>query len=311
LVARDAAVVIVNPGTSFGALREDQLHGVFTGGVTQWSQLSAFGQAIQVYVSATDADALVALGIAPGGLVATAKTLPTDAAVEAAVAGDPQGIGLVEYSDAGSAKRLDVTEIGAAPVTATADSITSGDYPYAQPVYLYTATAPQNPAVAPFASFAAGAAGQAVVKKLGFVTTLQAAPPPAPVVPTGPLTPAQKYKLLVAGATRLSTGMSFNPGSYDLDARSLRDMDRVWNMMMSDHTDPSHLILIGFADNQGTPEQNLAISKKRADAVAAIFAGRGLPPGTVVGFGSDLPVADNSTEDGREQNRRVEVYLRP
>jgi outer membrane protein OmpA-like peptidoglycan-associated protein len=81
--------------------------------------------------------------------------------------------------------------------------------------------------------------------------------------------------------------------------------------MMSDHTPSDHLIMIGFADNQGTPESNLSISKQRAQAVADVFARRGLGGAQVVSFGSDLPIADNSTEEGRAKNRRVEVYLKP
>jgi phosphate transport system substrate-binding protein len=37
---------------------------------------------------------------------------------------------------------------------------------------------------------------------------------------------------------------------------------------------------------------------------------RGVKPSFVNGFGKDLPIASNDTEDGREKNRRVEVWLR-
>jgi phosphate transport system substrate-binding protein len=40
------------------------------------------------------------------------------------------------------------------------------------------------------------------------------------------------------------------------------------------------------------------------------FERRGLKPSVVVGFGSDLPVASNDTDDGRDKNRRVEVWLK-
>jgi phosphate transport system substrate-binding protein len=69
-------------------------------------------------------------------------------------------------------------------------------------------------------------------------------------------------------------------------------------------------LLAGFADNQGDPAVNLEVSKKRVDAVAALFVRRGLTPGGAQGFGAELPVADNSTEAGRERNRRVEVYIK-
>jgi phosphate transport system substrate-binding protein len=37
---------------------------------------------------------------------------------------------------------------------------------------------------------------------------------------------------------------------------------------------------------------------------------QGITPVFVTGFGQDLPVADNSTPEGREKNRRVEIWLR-
>ena len=76
----------------------------------------------------------------------------------------------------------------------------------------------------------------------------------------------------------------------------------------------------GYTDNQGwknsTAEQsvqkNLDLSQERAQSVASYLLACGAASGqiaTVEGFGESNPVADNSTEAGREQNRRVEVYL--
>jgi phosphate transport system substrate-binding protein len=44
--------------------------------------------------------------------------------------------------------------------------------------------------------------------------------------------------------------------------------------------------------------------------VAAQFEQQGITPVFITGFGQQLPVADNGTPEGRERNRRVEVWLR-
>ena len=71
----------------------------------------------------------------------------------------------------------------------------------------------------------------------------------------------------------------------------------------------SNLLLFGFAD-EGAKDADLALSKQRAQAVAEHFEHRGVKPGVVTGFGSQLPVASSATEDGKEKKRRVEVWLR-
>ena len=67
---------------------------------------------------------------------------------------------------------------------------------------------------------------------------------------------------------------------------------------------------MGFADNTGAASLNLDLSKRRAGAVAEQMRRQGIEPVLVTGFGADLPVADNSTPEGREKNRRVEVWIR-
>lgn len=65
----------------------------------------------------------------------------------------------------------------------------------------------------------------------------------------------------------------------------------------------------GHTDNQGNAAANQALSEKRAQAVVAWLTGKGINASrlSAKGFGATKPVADNSTEDGRAKNRRVEL----
>ena len=65
----------------------------------------------------------------------------------------------------------------------------------------------------------------------------------------------------------------------------------------------------GHTDNQGNTAANQALSEKRAQAVVAWLTGKGIAASRLAakGFGATKPVADNSTEDGRAKNRRVEL----
>ena len=65
----------------------------------------------------------------------------------------------------------------------------------------------------------------------------------------------------------------------------------------------------GHTDAQGNAAANQALSEKRAQAVVAWLVNRGIDAGRLKaqGFGQGKPVADNSTEDGRAKNRRVEL----
>lgn len=65
----------------------------------------------------------------------------------------------------------------------------------------------------------------------------------------------------------------------------------------------------GHTDNVGTAAANLALSRGRAAAVKAALITAGVDEGrlTTAGFGDTQPVADNSTDEGRARNRRVEL----
>lgn len=68
------------------------------------------------------------------------------------------------------------------------------------------------------------------------------------------------------------------------------------------------LMVLAHTCRIGTEEYNLDLSQRRAKSVKAWFVARGVPPPSIRyrGLGFSMPIADNSTEEGREKNRRVE-----
>ncbi|MEZ5825519.1 MAG: OmpA family protein [Geminicoccaceae bacterium] len=68
----------------------------------------------------------------------------------------------------------------------------------------------------------------------------------------------------------------------------------------------------GHADSRGSDAYNQGLSERRAQSVVSYLAGKGVKADrlTAVGFGENRPVASNDTEEGRAQNRRVEIHSR-
>ena len=67
----------------------------------------------------------------------------------------------------------------------------------------------------------------------------------------------------------------------------------------------------GHTDNIGSAEANASVSQKRANAVKSFLEAQGIAADRMVAEGKsyDMPVATNETDEGRAQNRRVEVYI--
>lgn len=75
----------------------------------------------------------------------------------------------------------------------------------------------------------------------------------------------------------------------------------------------SRIEIVGHTDNTGTAALNQDLSQRRAGAVADVLRQNGVPGSRIVavGRGEDMPVASNLTPEGRAQNRRVEIIIRP
>jgi len=78
------------------------------------------------------------------------------------------------------------------------------------------------------------------------------------------------------------------------------------------NSNPSRTVLIeGHTDNVGSSEANLSLSQLRADSVRAYLVGKGIGSSRLAasGKGEAVPVADNASAMGRQENRRVEVII--
>jgi outer membrane protein OmpA-like peptidoglycan-associated protein len=72
-----------------------------------------------------------------------------------------------------------------------------------------------------------------------------------------------------------------------------------------------NLVVEGFTDSQGSDDYNLVLAQRRADTVRSYIVSRGYPSGRVraSGIGEGRPIADNTTAEGRANNRRVEIVI--
>jgi glucose/mannose transport system substrate-binding protein len=152
---------------------------------------------------------------------------------------------------------------------------------------------------------AAGKVGPAAMGMLSFAgNKIKIENPEIP-----PRAPRQ-YVKEVSGAARLSLNFHFLAGTSQFDENTSGDLDRLVELLVDPTYQQRSLLLFGFSDSAGGAKKNIALSKDRARAVADELQMRGIKPSVVNGFGKDLPIASNDTEEGREKNRRVEVWLR-
>jgi len=319
-----AVAVIVNSANTVQALSRDQLAAILSGAASDWSQFgvaadeewSAVGvngkggpvaSGVHVYLpdDRTGLPELVQAAVLDGKpYVKEAKRLATNQAVADAVIADPGGVALVPMSATAGARVVPVSDPDAPALVPTAFTVASEDYLLTHRLYLYTAQASQNPAVARFVEYALSADGQALVRKAGFVelgVKAERRTPPAGAPP--------EYLRLTAGARRLSSTFRFEAGEAGFDTRAQRDLDRVVEYLRENDLGGGAVRILGFADGSGSKAANQQLSADRAAQVARAFAQRGVSGATVAGLGSALPVADNATEEGRRRNRRVEVWV--
>jgi len=314
VVGLDGIAVIVNKGNPVNTLSVHDLHELFAGNITGWRDAHGPDGAVNVYArddkSGTyDTFKSIILG-EQDPLAVQAKRYESNADLSDDVSRDPLGIGFTGLPYIRDSKALAVSEDGAQAIYPNFFTVATEDYPISRRLFMYTASVPQDPHVAPFIRFVLSAEGQKIVQESGFVDmNIRTFPmDPAEHEAKDPPPRIREYVNAVKNANRLSLNFRFRKNETVLDNRSVQDLDRIISFLAN--TSNRRIILAGFADNSGDYENNYRLAMARAQLVASELRARGILVGDVYSCGPENPVASNTTEQGKEKNRRVEVWLK-
>ena len=114
----------------------------------------------------------------------------------------------------------------------------------------------------------------------------------------------QSTEVMASGEWKIN----FGSGSYAIQNNSNKDLEKIYNLLIQ--AENSKLTIVGHTDNVGKADSNVALSKGRAQAVVDYLKNKGIPENRfqmIDGKGANEPVADNNSESGKAQNRRVVV----
>jgi phosphate binding protein len=313
VVALDGIAVIVSASNPVRELTRQQIGEIFRGHITDWAAVGGNPGAINLYgrdeKSGTfDTFATLVLSGDKKAFSPKLKVKDNGDEIADAVTSDSNGIGYVGLAQAQkrTTKALQVSDgPGTESLLPSAFSVATEDYILSRRLYLYT-PADATEWTRKFVNFALSQEGQKVVKQVGFVEQT----PYFEEVPI-PAGASKAYSDRVRNLRRGSVNFRFATNGTDLDTKALADIKRVADALLQNGI-RNHVQILGFADSQqpapGAPS-NMQLSEKRAQVVAERLRAYKIDV-EVVGFSSEMPLGDNRTPDGRQKNRRVEVWVR-
>ena len=133
---------------------------------------------------------------------------------------------------------------------------------------------------------------------------------------------ASKVSIGENGNIVLSEGVFFDVGSSAIKAGAIPTLNQLIDVFQRFLSDPDNvkyvdsIVISGHTDSTGTDENNRVLSTDRANAVLGYLLDNGggklqqyASYFCAAGYGETRPVADNETEEGRAQNRRIEISI--
>ena len=308
VVALDGLAFVPAPGNPIAELSIGQLRDVLSGKIRDWRELGGRPGTINVHSLGPNSGTQELLSrLLPiiGKTAARTTRHGSYAEIVAALAQDPNGIGVLSLrAPLGNLKALAI-RTGARAIAPDALSVRSEDYPLVQRLYFHTGqliTALGRG----FAQYAISPAGQAVVDRGGFVSlNVQAM---AAIVPA---TAPREYQQVVGNASRLPITLHFSTGLDLFDSRARQDIDRLALFLRRPENAQRKLVLVGFGNPRpGDPYQSLSMSSSRADYVGSELLALSLKVVAVRGLGGRMNLVDVAQPSARYRNERVEVWLR-
>lgn len=330
VIAVDSLLLVVAQSNPVDTLSIEQIAGIFSGQITNWSEVGGANLPINVYVREDGSGTRTTFEdrmLAPLNLTtsASATVLSTNVEMSRSVSDDPGSIGYAGYSFQRGAKSLNIVSECGIRTRPDAFSAKTEEYPLQRRLYVYNRVDNVSEHAQQFIDYATTDAADGLVSKSGFIDLSVVRQPQSNAggrmrglirSTTDGYEVALMRQLLVEMLDwdRLSTTFRFSSGSTKLDTKAQRDMERLVAYVESQPSG-TQIAVVGYTDDVGPFGANQTLSEERAADVAAIiseFAGARLEGTNVtsMGFGELSPADCNETDSGREINRRVEIWIK-
>jgi phosphate transport system substrate-binding protein len=331
LLAIDSVVVIVNPDNPVQQLTTEQLGQIYSGKITNWSEVGGPDQRIQVVgrqeTSGTSASfyRFVFGDIDDWIFAPDIEVLESSIEVASFVNNQSNAIGFLGYAFQRGAKPVTIVNRCNMPMIPDSFSAKTGEYTLQSRLYLYNRADLEQDMAKDFLRYATSSEADVMITKAGFidfgveVRSQDGESQRSADLINGDFDSFERQiadSMLdeMSGYDRLSTTFRFRTGSSKLDERGRVDMERLVDYLARQGGTPE-VLLVGFTDDVGAASANLEISKTRAQETVTLLqqAASGQLDNLKVratGFGEIAPTACNISEDGRAINRRVEVWIK-
>ncbi len=330
ILALDGLVVAVNAQNPILALSHDQVAEIFAGRITNWREVGGPDARINVYRRALQAGAtqvFSALIMEPPhrSFSTTAFIEADNLGVSTALQNDPYGIGLTSIVDLQNANPLSLVSVCGQVSSLSEFAIKTEDYAMSRRMYAYVNAGRLPEKVDAFAAFLTSDEAQSIVEQAGYVSQnadtaslnrqgRRLAHALLAERDVASLSALQERISTLQGAARLSLTFRFTGEAMVPDNRALKDIERFSALARNGDFAGKNLMIIGFTDSTGTDAANQRQSL--ADAVAIrdlLVSAAGDAAGDLqfepVGYGKLFPIGCNESVDGRNTNRRVEIWV--
>jgi phosphate transport system substrate-binding protein len=349
IIGFDGIAVIVNPQNPVNQLTVKQVRRIFSGEITDWESIGGSKGAINVLIPDPNSDVclffkqvIIDAGLSlpsqdilsgeieverPGvgelsqalkqklkrrfeggkkgdydpvqlGFSSSAQVFTEMEAIKRKVSSDVHAIVFVEHHWIAPNKALNLAASSDTPYYGPTDvAIRTGRYPLSRKISFYTLGAPKGE-VRNFINYVK-TDGQQLVSKHGF-TSLKIET--SQDIQEGSIT---------KGYRKFETDIRFRTASSELDNLAIYDLKIIARTLIESYPN-AQVLLIGYADSRGGYEYNVGLSVRRAEAVKSALVQQNISVNriSIKGMGPQNPIGDNSTPEGRQLNRRVEIYFK-
>jgi phosphate transport system substrate-binding protein len=291
IVAVNVIAVSVHDGNPLESVTYDQVIGLFcTGTIDNWQFLGDEDRPVHAWAPAAQSgsrEVFEDFFCGPRGLAAGVRSGSADE-IDAALEADPDAVAFGSVATS-TAKLLSLrANAEAQAVGPSQGNAIRGLYPLYTDLYLYTTASP-DAGVQRFLDWIGSPAGQDVVDQARFLPLY--------------LRPGQMNE-----RRPLRETIHFDPGSAQPNSHSLVRIGLLVAELRDRVGSNRHIVLEGFADSEEA--DGMQLSEARAKEVESLLKKE--LPGTyfeIIPRASDRPIAPNTTPYGRQQNRRVQIYL--